>query len=94
MSIDALTLIRNILLRTVAVIFLLNIVMVLSTLAFWNTWADIVSQWFHMNPEALGPVMLSFFTAVKFFVIYGLLAPALAIHWTVKSSQSENSSQH
>lgn len=89
MNNDTLRLIRNILLRTVVVIFVFNIFTLLITLSLWDTWLKMTCDMFHTTAEAATPVILSFFTTVKFFTIYVLLAPALALHWTIKSSRSK-----
>ncbi len=84
MSSDLLPLIRNILLRTFAITYGLTILMALATFGLWDTWTALITQWFHTTPAALSSLMLTFFTAVKFYAIFILLAPALALHWTIK----------
>jgi hypothetical protein len=68
----------------VAVSFVFNLLMALATFALWDTWAGLIAQWFHTNREILGPLMVYFFSAVKFYIIFILLTPALALHWTIK----------
>ncbi len=77
--------IRNILLRTFAVTFVLNLLMAAATFGLWDTWTSITGQWFHTSPQSLGPQMVSFFTTIKFFALFVLLGPALALHWTLKA---------
>ncbi len=89
MTLDSLRLVRNILLRAVAVAFVFNLSMALATFALWDTWTALISQWFHTSREALGPLMTYFFTAVKFYVIFVLLTPALALHWTIKREMAD-----
>ncbi len=89
MTLDSLRLIRNILLRTVVISFVLYLTMFITTFAFWNTWTRLTSQWFHIPVEALGPLMLNFFAEIKFYNIFVLLAPALALHWTVKREMQD-----
>lgn len=85
MKIEILRFYRNLLFRTLLMIFCLNVFMFSTTLAMWDTWSAMISSWFRMPVESLGPIMLCFFSAVKFFAIYIILAPALALHWSIKT---------
>lgn len=80
---------RNILLRTFAVTCILNLLMAAATFGLWDTWTVMTGQWFHTSPESLGPLMVNFFTATKFFALFVLLGPALALHWTLKSETAK-----
>jgi uncharacterized membrane protein YcfT len=93
MTLDSLRLLRNILLRTAVISIACSYAALLATFAFWDTWAALTSQLFHLSPEALSrPVLLYFFVAVKFFNIFVLLAPALALHWTIKREMAGKAS--
>jgi hypothetical protein len=85
MNLESIRLIRNVLLKTLAITFVLNLLMAAATFGLWDTWTGLTSQWFHTSPESLGPLMVNFFTLTKFFAIYVLLGPALALHWTLKT---------
>ncbi len=85
MPYESIRFIRNVLLKTLAVTFALNILMAGSTFALWDTWTGFTSQLFHVQPDTLGPMMVNFFATVKFFALFVLLAPALALHWTMKT---------
>lgn len=87
MSSESLELIRNILLRTAAIAYGFAILSALATFVLWDTWTSLISQWFHTTPAILGPLILAFFTAVKFYAIFMLLVPALALHWTIKAQR-------
>lgn len=89
MKIETIRQLRNILLRTFAVVLVLNLLMAAATFGLWDTWTTITSQWFHTPTESLGPLMVNFFTSIKFFAIFVLLAPALALHWTVRQELKE-----
>ena len=88
MNLDLLRLIRNLLLRLAAISFVLCLVMAFATVALWDTWAGLASQWFHMTPAAIGPMVGNFFAFVKFYYVFVLLAPALALHWTIKVGEN------
>ena len=87
MKIETIRLLRNILLRTLAVTFVLNLLMATATFGLWDTWTSISGQWFHTDPQAMGPLMINFFTATKFFALFVLLGPALALHWTLRAEE-------
>lgn len=86
MNLDLIRSLRNILLRTLAVTVGLTWLMAIATICFWNTWSGITAQQFHTPPEALGPIVVGFFSAMKLFAICFLLAPALALHWSLKAT--------
>ncbi len=89
MNIESIRFARNILLKVLAVVFVLNLLMAMATFVLWDTWTGVTSQWFHTPPETLGPLIFNFFTATKFFAIFVLLAPALALHWTLKAEEKK-----
>lgn len=88
MNLESVRLARNILFRTLVVVFALNLLVALATFGLWDTWTTLTSQWFHTTPEVLGPLMVNFFTTAKFVAIYVLLAPAIALHWTLTAEKS------
>ncbi len=87
MKLETIKFFRNVLLRTFAVTFVLNLLMALATFGMWDTWTSITGRWFHTEPQAMGPLMVNFFTATKFFALFVLLGPVLALHWTVKAEE-------
>lgn len=85
---DSLRVLRNTLLRAALLSVVCSYMMVLVTFGFWDTWDAVVTQLLHIAPGALSRVVvLYFFIAVKFFNIFILLVPALALHWTIKSQK-------
>lgn len=93
MTLDSLRLLRNILLRAVVIGVVFNYASLLVTFAFWDTWTGLIAQWYHITESEFSrPTMLYFFVAVKFFNIFVLLTPALAIHWTIKREMSRKTS--
>lgn len=86
MKTEDLKLLRDILFRTAIIYFAFSIVMALSTIFLWDTWSGLTCQWYHVKPEDIGATILNFFAAVKFFFVFIILVPALALHWTIKAS--------
>jgi len=89
MNLDLLRLVRNILLRTAAIAYSFILVSSLVTITFWDTWTGLNSQWFHISPETLGLLVANFLACAKFYAIFLVLSPALALHWTIKASEKK-----
>ena len=85
MTLDSLRLLRNILLRSFVVAAVIDALQIIVTLAAWNVWISLASSSWHTDAQHLSAVTLTYFTLVKFFLVFVLLAPAIAIHWTIKS---------
>jgi hypothetical protein len=81
---ETLRLIRNILLRCFAIGVVFALLMLVATLAAWPVWTGLSMRWFHADEAQLGTVVLAFFTAIRFYFLFILLAPALALHWTMR----------
>ena len=85
MALETLRLIRNILLRCVVIGIAIAIVLGVATLAFWSFWIGLATTWLRTDEHYLSGVVIWFFTAVRFFLVFVLLTPALALHWTYRS---------
>lgn len=84
MSQENLKILRNIFLRAALISVLVTWFLALLTMGFWDTWLALTSKFYKVAPESLTFLVVSFFTAAKFFSIFILLVPGLALHWTVK----------
>ncbi len=84
MTYETLRLVRNLLLRGFVAGLGITLVLALVTMSFWNTWMDVATVWFRTDAATLTPIVLQFFVAVRFFLLYILLVPALALHWSLK----------
>jgi len=85
---DTLRLIRNILLKCFAIGVVFALLMLIATLAAWPVWTGLAVRWFHVDEAQLGNVVLAFFTAIRFYFLFVLLAPALALHWTLRGERA------
>jgi hypothetical protein len=85
---DTLRLIRNILLRCFAIGVVFALLMLIATLAAWPVWTGLAMRWFHADEAQLANIVLAFFTAIRFYFLFILLAPALALHWTLRSESA------
>lgn len=87
MNLEKLKFWRSFLFRTAAVSYAIAALSSLIAVTSWNTWQSLIVQWYHTSPEAVGSVVLSYFTGIKFFIVYLLLAPAIGLHWTIKAHE-------
>jgi len=88
MTIETLRLTRDILLRIFIIGFVFALLLGLVTMVGWNTWLGLAGDWFQTDPATLTPLVLKFFLNVRFFLLFLILAPALAIHWTLRKEQA------
>jgi hypothetical protein len=86
---ETLRLIRNILLRTFVIGLAIALILGVVTMTGWMTWMGLASEWFHTDAATLTPIILGFFVQIRFFLLFIVLAPALAIHWTLKKERPE-----
>jgi hypothetical protein len=84
MNLESLRLLRNILLRSVIIGGIFALLMHIATVMGWGIWEGLAVKRYHADPVQFAAMVLSFFTAIKFFLVFILLTPALAIHWTIK----------
>jgi len=89
MNFEILRLIRNILLRSFVIGFAIALFLGLVMMAAWTTWMDMAGRWFHTDSATLTPLVLKFFTEIRFFLLFVVLTPALAIHWTLKKDHKQ-----
>jgi len=81
---------RNLLLRVfvVGVIFaLLYLVVILS---FWDTWVSVFGMW-KMEEKDAAMVMVASFTLLRIILVFLILVPAIALHWTSKANRATGS---
>lgn len=88
MTLDSLRLLRNILLRSVIIGIAFAILLALVTFGAWNSWIGLATKLFHTNEAQVSSLVLTLFTEIRFYVIFVLLTPALAIHWTLKKEEA------
>lgn len=88
MTLDSLRLIRDILLRSAAVCYLFIILTAIIWLPLSDTWTGLTASWYHITPEQVHNLVVGFFSIAKFYAMFVLLVPGLALHWTIKREQS------
>ncbi len=85
MNTETLRMARNILLRCFVVGLGLALVFGGILALGWETWISMAARWFRTSEATLAPVFVNFLVAIRFFLIFVLLTPALALHWSYKA---------
>jgi hypothetical protein len=82
---ETLRLLRNVLLRSFAIGVGFALLMLIGLLVAWPLWSGIAINWFHTDQVTLSAAVLGLFIQIRFYLVFVLLTPGLAIHWTVRS---------
>ncbi len=82
---ETIRVIRDVLFRT----FLIGVFFGLFYVCIYFGWRDywdnlLVVRWALIDQKSLGILTLSFLGLIRFYLVFLLLAPALALHWTLK----------
>lgn len=87
MEIEKIIFFRNFLFRTLIIGILFAIFLAVLTFAFWDTWVPLTVRFFKIEEKEIGELLLTFFLHVRIVLVFLILAPALALHWMVKSKK-------
>lgn len=93
MTLESLRLWRNILLRSAAISYAMLLLSALAWLPFSETWTGLTSSWYHITPDSVHNLVVQFLSAAKFYSIFLLLVPGLALHWTIKGEEAKMARQ-
>ena len=77
--------IREFLFKTFLVSLLLTILLFVITINFWDFAKSIILSRFQLSETELGKLIVNSFIHLRLFIIFILLAPAISIHWIIKS---------
>lgn len=88
MKTESLRLARNLFLRAAAISYAFLIVSALIWLPLSETWTQMTCSLYHITPERVHNIVVDFLSAAKFYAIFLLLVPGLALHWTLKQELS------
>lgn len=89
MKLETLKEVRNLLLKVFLVSLIFAWLMAAATVGLWDYWSSIMSQMLRTPHEALGPMISNWFALIKFYMVFLLLAPALGLHWEIKSREKK-----
>jgi hypothetical protein len=85
MTLETLRLLRNVLLRSFVIGAVCALVMLIAMLVAWPFWTGLAMTWFRTDEANLSAVVLRLFIEIRFYLVFVLLTPGLAIHWTIRS---------
>ena len=88
MTLESLRLTRNILLRSALLCYAFIVLSALIWLPLSETWTGLTASWYHITAERVHNLVLDFVAVAKFFAIFVLLIPGLAIHWTIERERA------
>ena len=77
---------RNIFLRAFAIGILFAVFYWIATLALWDAYAPWLMEQFKLDEKELAALTLNFFANVRIVIVFFLLVPALALHWSAKKT--------
>ncbi len=89
MTLESLRLLRNILLRSAVLCYAFLVLSALVWMSLSDTWIGLTSSWYHITPDTVNNIVIYFLSAAKFFAIFVLLIPGLALHWTIKREMAK-----
>jgi len=76
---------RNIFLRSFVVGACIGLVFAILTIGAWDVSMSFAIRFLHTDVATLTPMVLRFFSDLRFFLWFFLLTPGLALHWTLKA---------
>jgi hypothetical protein len=85
MALETLRLLRNVLLRSFVVGIVFALLMLIAMLVAWPFWTSLAMAWFRTDAATLSALVLRLFIDIRFYLVFVLLTPGLAIHWTIRS---------
>jgi len=85
MALETLRLLRNVLLRSFVVGAVFALVMLIAMFVAWPFWTSLAMAWFRTDEANLSAVVLRLFVDIRFYLVFVVLTPGLAIHWTIRS---------
>jgi len=84
---QSLILIRSFLLKTFVVGLVFTLLLFFGTVKFWEPWSTMVYSRFQVTPKELGAMVVKSFLCLRAFLIFGLLVPAISLHWVIKTKK-------
>jgi ABC-type Na+ efflux pump permease subunit len=79
---------RNFLFKTFLISLAFVIIYFAGTVAFWHTWVSWGMNTFKISEADFGRLTMSFFLIIRIVIVFGFLAPCIALHWMVKKRKS------
>lgn len=78
--------VKSILFKTFLTGLAFALIIFLLTMKFWDKWSFIVSSRFLLSQKELGELFVNSMLYTRFYLIFVILVPAIAIHWHLKNT--------
>lgn len=85
MNKEILVFIRNFLFKMFIVGVIFAIFLFVMTWSLWDFWSSFIYSKFLVTEKELGALIVNFFIWLRFYLIFLILVPVIALHWTIKS---------
>jgi hypothetical protein len=78
---------RNLLLRAFVVGVIFAVLYFIITISFWDAWVSLLHKMFKLDEKDTSRVAIAGFTLIRLILVFFMLVPAIALHWTSKMKQ-------
>ena len=82
-----LILLKSFLFKTFIVGIMFAVLIFVLTFCFWDKFSYIASSKFQVTQQDLGLVVINFFSILRFYLIFVILVPLIALHWLIESQK-------
>ncbi len=82
-----LILLRNILLKTFLIGLVFALFIFFMTTTFFDKWSSLVLSKVFVTKEDLGKMFVNSMLYTRFYLVFVILVPAIALHWQIKSKK-------
>jgi|KBSSwiStaDraftv2_1062776.scaffolds.fasta_scaffold388662_2 hypothetical protein len=79
---------RNLLLRAFVVGVVFAVLYFIITISFWDTWVSLLQKMFKLDEKDTSRAAISGFTLIRLILVFFMLVPAIALHWTSKMKRT------
>ena len=79
---------RNLLFRAFVVGVVFAVLYFIITISFWDTWVSLLQKMFKLDEKDTSRAAISGFTLIRLILVFFMLVPAIALHWTSKMKRT------
>ncbi|MBI3308804.1 MAG: hypothetical protein HYZ79_05470 [Candidatus Melainabacteria bacterium] len=84
-----LQLIRDFLFKTFIIGIVFAILLITLTMLFWEQWSSFLYGKFLITDKELGKLFVNSVLHLRFYLLFVILTPAIALHWILKCKNSK-----
>lgn len=79
--------IRDFLFKTFLIGLLIAVLLMVISIILWEPWSLFINNKFLVTEEDLGKMFVNSFLYLRFYLLFIILSPAIALHWLVISKK-------